>query len=101
MDAQIIKQKILTGEMTDNELSSLLGNNSHSRKQGGNFLKTILKGFIDGYTAPNMWRLALEFILILFVVIGIIVLSYSGRIDATITSVLMAFILGFLFGKIK
>ena len=104
MDTQAIKQKILAGEMTDDQLSNLLGNksnNTHAHKQGGSFLKTILKGFIEGYTAPNMWRLTLEFILILLVVAGIIFLSYAGRIDAMVTSVLLAFVLGFLFGKIK
>lgn len=101
MDTQAIKQKILTGEITDEELSNLLANNSHPRKQDGSFLKTILKGFIEGYTAPNMWRLTLEAILIFFVIVGIVFLSYAGRIDAMVTSVLLAFVLGFLFGKIK
>ena len=103
MDTQTIKQKILAGEMTDGELASLLGNktNLNTHKQGGSFLKTILKGFVEGYTTPNMWRLTLEFILILLVVAGIIFLSYAGRIDAMVTSVLLAFVLGFLFGKIK
>jgi hypothetical protein len=60
-----------------------------------------LKGFLEGYTAPVMWRLGLEMALIFSVVAGIIFLSYAGRIDVTITSVLLAFVLGFLFGKIK
>lgn len=104
MDTQAIKQKILKGEMTDEEFSNLLDNkfnNLHSHKRSGSFLKTILKGFIEGYTAPNMWRLTLEFVLILLVVVGIVCLSYAGRIDAMVTSVLLAFVLGFLFGKIK
>jgi hypothetical protein len=104
METQSVKQKILKGEMTDEELSGLLNgknNNAHSHRQGGSFLKTILKGFIEGYTAPNMWRLTLEAILILVVILGIVILSYTGRIDSIITSVLLSFVLGFLFGKIK
>ena len=104
MDAPTIKQKIIKGEMTDEELSTLLGNktnNVHHHKQSGNFLKTILEGFIDGYTAPNMWRLALEAFLVFFVTVGIVFLSYTGRVDTMGTSILLAFVLGFLFGKIK
>jgi hypothetical protein len=104
MEAQTIKQKILAGEITDEELSHLLGNkpsNSAPHKQGSSFMKSILRGFIEGYTAPNMWRLGLEFTLILIVVVGIVLLSFTGRIDAMLTSVLLAFVLGFLFGKIK
>lgn len=99
MDAAAIKQKILAGEMSEIELADLLGSKSH--KQGGSFLKTILKGFLEGYTAPIMWRLTLEMILIFLVIAGVITLSILGKIDATITSVLLAFVLGFLFGKIK
>ena len=103
MDTQAIKQKIMKGELTDDELSNLLNkpNNALIRKRGGSFMKNILKGFIEGYTAPNMWRLTLEAILIFLVVAGVVFLSYAGRIDTTITAVLLAFVLGFLFGKIK
>ena len=104
MDIQTIRQRILEGDLSDKELSVILNepdNHTHARTKGGSFLKTILKGFIEVYTAPNMWRLTLEAILILIVVVGIIILSYAGRIEAMITSVLLAFVLGFLFGKIK
>lgn len=103
MDSQTIKQRILSGDMSDEELSALIKSRveSHPRKQSGGFLKTILKGFIDAYTAPSMWRLALEASLIFIVICGIIFLSYADKIDAMITSVLLSFVLGFLFGKIK
>lgn len=101
MDTQALKQKILSGEMSDTEFSNLIKNGSHTRKPGGNFLKTILKGFIQGYTAPNMYRATLEALLILLVIVGIVILAYTGRIDSTISSVLIAFVLGFLFGKLK
>ena len=99
-----LKEKILKGEMTDEDLLHLFVDKTpagHHRKQHGSFFKAILKGFIDVYTAPNMWRLSLEAFLIFMVIAGIIFLSDTGHIDAMITSVLFAFILGFLFGKIK
>ncbi len=104
MDTQTIKQKILSGEMTDVELKDLISNkanSSHTRKHNSGFLKTILKGFIEGYTAPNMYRATLEALLILLIITGVVILSYVGRIDAIVTSVLLAFVLGFLFGKFK
>lgn len=99
MEAKTVKEKILKGDMTDTELENLLKATHH--KQGSGFLKTILKGFLEGYTAPTMWRMTLEITLIFLVVTGIVILSYAGRIDTMVTSVLLAFVLGFLFGKIK
>lgn len=104
MDTQTLKQKILSGEMTDSELTNLIrnrANGSSKRRPGGNFLKTIIKGFVQGYAAPNMYRATLEAVLILIVIIGTMVLSYTERIDTVVTSVLLAFVLGFLFGKLK
>jgi lipopolysaccharide export LptBFGC system permease protein LptF len=103
MDPQTLKQRIIDGEMTDAELQDLLNVKlvSQPKKQGGGFLKTILKGFLEGYTAPNMWRMTLEAILILMVILGVVFLSYNGRIDGVVSSVILAFVLGFLFGKIK
>lgn len=103
MDTQTIKNRILSGDISEGELEKLLADksDSHVHKQKGSFLKTILKGFIDAYTAPNMWRLTLQAVIICLVIIGIVILSYAGRIDAMQTAVLLAFILGFLFGKIK
>jgi hypothetical protein len=103
MDTQLIKQKLLSGDMTDEELSALLDekSGSHKNKPRGNFLKTILKGFVDAYTAPAIWRLALQTLLILLSITGVVALSYLGKIDAAMTAIIMAFILGFLFGKIK
>jgi hypothetical protein len=99
MDAASIIEKINSGKMSEHELTELLSGKSH--KTGGSFLKTILKGFLEGYTAPVMWRMTMEMILIFLVIAGIVTLSILGRIDAMITSVLLAFVLGFLFGKIK
>jgi hypothetical protein len=100
MDAKTIKQQIISGDLSEDELSALLNKGNSSTKRGG-FLKTILKGFIEGYTAPNMWRMTLEAILLFSVIMGIILLSYAGHLNMMITSVLFAFVLGFLFGKIK
>ncbi|MFL5762739.1 MAG: hypothetical protein ACJ77K_02285 [Bacteroidia bacterium] len=100
MDVQAIKRKIMANEMSDDELLGLVSPAIHHRGKGS-FLKTILKGFVDAYTAPNMWRVMLQAILIFVVIIGTVLLSYWGRIDATVTSVLLAFVLGFLFGKFK
>jgi hypothetical protein len=100
MDVQTIKQKIISGDMTDQEILNLFGG-TRAHKPKGNFLKTILKGYIDAYTAPTIWRFTLQAILILLVVTGTVLLSYQGKIDSTITAVFLAFILGFLFGKFK
>jgi hypothetical protein len=99
MDTKTVKEQIISGKLSDSELSSLLGKGSMPRK--GSFLKTIMKGFIDGYTAPNMLRMSLEAVLIFSVIAGTIFLSYAGQLNMMITAVLLAFVLGFLFGKIK
>ncbi|MDF2439003.1 MAG: hypothetical protein K0Q95_3379 [Bacteroidota bacterium] len=100
MDAKTIKQQIISGALSEDELSAILNKGNSLSKRGG-FLKTILKGFIEGYTAPNMWRMTLETFLLFSVITGIIILSYAGHLDMMITSVLLAFVLGFIFGKIK
>lgn len=104
MDVQALKNKIISGEISNDELLELIGAKStsvHPRKQSGGFFKTAMKGFIDAYTKPNLWRLAIESFLILLVIIGVITLSLAGRLDAMITSVMLAFVLGYLFGKIR
>lgn len=104
MDIDAVKQKIINGEMTDEELAKLLTHkpsSSHPRKENSGFMSTILKGFIDGYAQPHLWRLILETVLILSIVVGVVILSYAGKIDATITVVILAFIIGFIFGKMK
>ena|ERR1043166_7627378 len=100
MDAQSIRQKITSGDMSDQELLDLL-KGSHAHKQKGSFLKTILKGFNDAYTAPAIWRLILQAVLILLVIVGTLMLAYWGKIDNAVASVIMAFLLGFLFGKFR
>ena len=100
MDTKSLKEKIINGQISDEELSALLGNNKHVRSKGS-FLRNILKGFIDGYTVPNMWKTFFESFLILVIIIGAIILSYTGKMDNMITAVLLSSVLGFLFGKIK
>jgi hypothetical protein len=100
MDAQTLKQRILKGEMSDEEISKLLVSKT-PRKQSGTFMKTVLAGFIDGYATPQLWKIIISGILFLSIIVGIIILSYAGKIDAMVTSILLAFILGFLFGKVK
>ena len=104
MDIQDVKQKILTGEMTDEELVKLLSpkkTSSTSKKSGSGFLSTVLKGFQEGFAEPYLWRIILQLSLLFVIVLVITFLSYNGKIDAMITSVLLSFVLGFLFGKIK
>ena len=102
MDIESIKQKIASGQMSGDELGKLLSKTGGTSKaKGPGFLKSILKGFIEGYTEPMMLRAALEAVLILVIVIGIIILACMDKIEPIITSTLIAFGLGFLFGKIK
>ncbi|MEI8136015.1 MAG: hypothetical protein WCH21_01690 [Bacteroidota bacterium] len=101
MNIQTLKQKIRDGNISDAELEALIGTgNKHSRAKG-NFLKSIIKGYTDAVTVPNMWKATLESLLILIIIIGAIILSYSGKMDNTITAVLLAAVLGFLFGKLR
>ena len=102
MDFEAIKQKIINGEMTNEELSKLFVNKPvNTRKQKSTFLSSILKGFIDGYVEPHFWKMILEISLIFTVVVAVVLLSFFGKIDATVTSVLLSLVLGFLFGKMK
>jgi hypothetical protein len=98
MNTQELKQKIVNGQISDVELSKLLPK-SGSRKSS--FFKDLLKGFIEGYTIPNLWKIALESLLILVILIGAITLSFAGKMDNTTTAVLLSAVLGFLFGKIR
>lgn len=101
MDAQTIKEKILAGKMTDEELSALLTRtNTRKSKPPGTF-QSIIKNLVDAYTGPKIWKLLLETILIISVITAILILTYSGRIDGGVTAILMTFSLGFLFGKIQ
>ena len=102
MDATTLKQKIANGLISDEELSKLLADRplySHSKKNS--FLKNILSGFIEGYTTPNLWRSVFDTALLLSIIISIVVLCYTGKIESNIAIIFLAFILGFLFGKIK
>ncbi len=103
MDITSIKQKIKDGVISDDELLKMLGSGSYSShsKKSGSFLKNILKGFIDGYTTPNILRIVLESILIFIVITALTILSYMGKMETNVTAVLLSSILGFLFGKIK
>jgi hypothetical protein len=103
MDIQAVKQKIIKGEISDDELAKLLIHKAPSqpRREKPTFLNTILKGFVDGYAEPHLWRLILEISLIFVVVLAVVLLAYSGKIDSTIAVVLLAFVLGFIFGKMK
>ena len=98
MDIQNLKQKIKEGQITDEELSQLLESAALGK---GNFIQNILKGFIDGYTTPNLWKLILESFLIFVVVAAVSILAYAGKMDTMISAVILSSVLGFLFGKIK
>jgi hypothetical protein len=98
MDAKTIKEKIMNGQLTEEELGKLL---SFRTAQKGSFLKTILKGVNDGYTVPMMRKTIIESMLILTIIIGTVILSYNNKMDNTVTAALMSAILGYLFGKIR
>ena len=100
MDIQAIKQRILKGEMTDEELAKLFVNKTN-HKQSGSFLKTVLQGVDESYTNPLKWRMILNASLLVIIIIAIVFLSYSGKIDTMVTTILLSFVLGYLFGKIK
>ena len=103
MDIQNLKQKIKDGQIGDEELLQLLGGNSsngHTRRKSG-FMQNILKGFIDGYSTPNLWRAIMESTLIFVVIVGVVILTYADKMDTMITAVMLSSILGFLFGKRK
>ncbi|MEO6303356.1 MAG: hypothetical protein ABIP51_09285 [Bacteroidia bacterium] len=100
MDTKLIKEKIINGQISEEELSALLGNTKKTYKKES-FLKTIVKGYTDVYAVPNMYKNTLEAILIFVILIGGIVLSYVGKMDTTTIAVLFAAVLGFLFGKIR
>lgn len=101
MDAQEIKQKILDGELNEEELTSLLAHGRRSTKPRGGFMKTLLKGFIDGYTTPQLYRALMEAALIFMVIAGIVALTWVGKLDMTLCAVFLALVLGYLFGKTR
>lgn len=101
MGVQDVKQKNLTGEMTDEELVKLFSLKKTSTTSNSTFLTTVLKGFQEGYAEPHLWRIILQISLLFVIVLVIAFLSYNGKIDLMITSVLLSFVLGYLFGKIK
>lgn len=101
MDTQTIKEKILSGNMTDEELSALFaGTEAGQNKNTGGF-QSVVKNLVEAYTGPKMWKLLLETILIIAIVTSILILTYTGRIEGGVTAILMTFSLGFLFGKIQ
>ena len=102
MDAETLKQKISSGEISDSDLLKAFDHTAGTRSKGKNsFLKTLIQGYIDGYATPQIWRVMLESILISMVVTGVVILAYANKVDATVAAVMLAFVLGFLFGKIK
>lgn len=100
MNIQVIKDKILKGEMTDDELLKLISV-KQSPKRNGSFIKNLFQGFTEVYTEPQMFRIILSTALIFVLILAIVILSYAGKIDMLITSILLSFIMGFVFGKIK
>ncbi|MGV3632233.1 MAG: hypothetical protein ACO1O6_13575 [Bacteroidota bacterium] len=98
MDAKTVKDKILQGMMTEEELARLLAK-PHTRKS--NFVKTILEGIYRSYAFPTMLKRIMESLLILIVITGTVILSYNNKLDSTITAALLASVLGYLFGKIR
>lgn len=98
MDAKTVQEKIINGQLTEKELAALL---AVKPARSGNFMKSLLKGFIEGYTVPTLWKIITESILIFSIIIGTIILSYTDKLDATVTAALLSGVLGFLFGKMR
>lgn len=94
----MIKEKIIMGEMTEDELTRLLSNQPPRK---GSFLKTLIKGVNEGYTIPMMQKALLVSMLTLAIITGAIIQSYNNKMDYTVTAVLLAAVLGYLFGKIR
>ena len=99
MDTETLKEKLVSGNMTEEDAAELLKNLAKTKESRG--FTGMLQQLLDAYFAPKMWKLALEAMLIVAAITVIFVLSYTGRIDATVTSVLIGFSLGFLFGRIR
>lgn len=72
MNAADVKQKLLLGQMSEDELSELL---KGPGKKRGSFLKTILSGFIKGYTEPQLLKTILDAVLLFSLMAGLIVLT--------------------------
>jgi hypothetical protein len=100
MEIETIKKKILSGKLTDEEIVTLLQELAGNEKGESTFL-TVVKSLIKSYLMPRMWKLIIETVLIIIAVTAILILSSTGKIDATVTAVLLAFSLGFLFGRIR
>ena len=69
--------------------------------QKGNIMKTLMKMFNENYTAPNMWKLMLESTLLAMVIASAVVLAYAGKMSEGTVAVILAAVLGFLFGKMR
>ena len=100
MDLNDIKNKILNNQITEEEINALLKKITPTRRKG-TFMKTLVGGIVDGYTKPMILKLVIESILIFLIVVSVVILSYVGKIDTTVTMIMLAFVLGFLFGKIR
>jgi hypothetical protein len=98
MEAKVLKEKIVNGQVSEEELRQILAKRVITK---GGFIKAILKGFNDGYTVPMARKLIIESLLILSIIIGTIILSYTNKIDSTVTAALLAVVLGYIFGKIR
>ncbi len=102
MDIKDFKEKILDSDISREELASLLDHTSHrqpARRHG--LLNTLFKGYVEGYAKPNLYRLILESVVVLACVTGVVILTYIGRVDGVISIVLLAFLLGFVLGKMR
>ena len=102
MNATEFKQKIKDNLISDEELENLLsGRQYNSSGKKGGLVNNLIKGYIDGYTTPNLWKVVLEFFLILVIILSVVFLNYSGKIESPVSTVILSSVLGFVFGKIK
>lgn len=102
MNSSEFKQKIKDDLISDEELDHLLNRKqqNHSTKRGG-LVNNLIKGYIDGVSTPQLWKVVLESTLIFAIIVGVVFLSYVDKLDTAVSSVILAGVLGFIFGKMK
>ncbi|MGZ4063854.1 MAG: hypothetical protein ACXVP0_12850 [Bacteroidia bacterium] len=98
MDVKEIKEKVLAGQLSDEELGALLGKHGTAKK-GSGLLKALANGFEKGYTEPQILKLKLEAILLFMIITGAILLSCLAVMDVMATAVLLSVVTGYLLGR--
>lgn len=98
MDAKEIKQKMLAGQLSDEELEALLRKQGGKKKSSG-LLGMLANSFEKGYTEPQMMKLKLEALLLFMIITSVVLLSCLAVLDVMVTVVLLSVITGYLLGR--